>query len=261
MDGETCPTRQDGCFGSHTGRHRNAELCRRGRAHQEAGPAVLKRRPGERHGRGSRRGPHVTVRGLEPQLWLRQTPPAQQVNTITGERTGYTEWHVQQTGASLGKAIPANAVDRQFFVRVPADYDPNISYRVVYILQGCGAQHAGDKNTYPLFDEEKGGTEEAVYVGVSVPDDNANSGCYGRHLGRRLPGVGGVRRNARVRREHLLRGQQSHLRRRLRRGSGGALADMWGCYFAGNGPPLDSIEQGQAERKFAPQCRCGVTRR
>ncbi len=79
--------------------------------------------------------------------------------------------------------MPTDVTDRQFFVRVPADYDPDRPYRVVYIGQGCGAQRAGKTNTYALFDESQGGSEEAVYVGVSVSDNMANPGASIRILG------------------------------------------------------------------------------
>ena len=44
--------------------------------------------------------------------------PANQVKTVTGSRTGYTEYHVKQTGETITTAHPEKAVDRQFFVRV-----------------------------------------------------------------------------------------------------------------------------------------------
>jgi poly(3-hydroxybutyrate) depolymerase len=110
--------------------------------------------------------------------------PANQVKTVTGSRTGYTEYHVKQTGESITTTQPEKAVDRQFFVRVPVDYDPNKAYRVVYIYQGCSANaNEGDTATYPLFNEGQGGTEQAIYVAVSLPPNHPNNNCYDNRAG------------------------------------------------------------------------------
>src|SRR4051812_15311689 len=110
--------------------------------------------------------------------------PANQVKTIAGARTGYTEYHVKQTGETITTAHPEKAVDRQFFVRVPVDYDPNKAYRVVYIYQGCSANaNEGNTATLPLFNEAQGGTEQAVYVAVSLPPNHPNNNCYDNRAG------------------------------------------------------------------------------
>jgi hypothetical protein len=110
--------------------------------------------------------------------------PANQVKTIAGSRTGYTEYHVKQTGDSLNGIHQEKAVDRQFFVRVPADYDKNKAYRVVYIYQGCSANaNEGNTATYPLFNETQGGTEQAIYVAVSLPPNHPNNNCYDNRAG------------------------------------------------------------------------------
>lgn len=110
--------------------------------------------------------------------------PANQVKTIPGSRTGYTEYHVKQTGDSLNGIHQEKAVDRQFFVRVPVDYDPNKAYRVVYIYQGCSANaNEGNTATYPLFNEAQGGTEQAIYVAVSLPPNHPNNNCYDNRAG------------------------------------------------------------------------------
>jgi polyhydroxybutyrate depolymerase len=110
--------------------------------------------------------------------------PANQVKTVTGSRTGYTEYHVKQTGETITVAHPEKAVDRQFFVRVPVDYDPNKAYRVVYVYQGCSANaNEGDTATYPLFNEGQGGTEQAIYVAVSLPPNHPNNNCYDNRAG------------------------------------------------------------------------------
>lgn len=110
--------------------------------------------------------------------------PANQVKTIAGSRTGYTEYNLKQTGDSINGIHQEKAVNRQFWVRVPADYDPNKAYRVVYIYQGCSANaNEGNTATYPLFNENQGGTEQAVYVAVSLPPNHPNNNCYDNRAG------------------------------------------------------------------------------
>jgi hypothetical protein len=110
--------------------------------------------------------------------------PAKQVTTVPGSRIGYTAYHVQQTGVTLGEDQPDKAVDRQFFVRVPVDYNPNKAYRVVYEYQNCGPSPSeGNIATYPLFDQGQGGTEQAVYVAVSLPPNHPNNSCFDNRAG------------------------------------------------------------------------------
>jgi len=110
--------------------------------------------------------------------------PAEQVTTVPGSRVGYTEYHVQQTGVTLGVDQPDKAVDRQFFVRVPVDYNPDQAYRVVYLYQNCSANtNEGNTATFPLFNEQQGGTEQAVYVAVSLPPNHPNNNCFDNRAG------------------------------------------------------------------------------
>ena len=180
--------------------------------------------------------------------------PSEQVPTIAGSRTGYTEWHVTQTGATLTSPAPTDAGDRQFFVRVPSDYDPNHAYRVVYIGHGCGTLHGGKINTDPLFDEKRGGTEQAVYVGLSVPDNDANPGCYDNNSGPKSQEWEAfdlihtlVEKTYCVDNNRIFVAGYS---------TGGWLANMWSCYFGGTeSPPLDrpDLDAGLTERKFSPK--------
>jgi poly(3-hydroxybutyrate) depolymerase len=189
--------------------------------------------------------------------------PATQVPTIPASRTGYTEFHVTQTGKTLGTDVPADAGERQFFVRVPYDYDPNTKtpYRVVYIGQGCGAQHAGKTNTYPLFNETQGGSEQAVYVGLSVPDNAANPGCYDNNTGPQSQEweafelIHGL-----VESTYCVDNNRIYV---SGYSTGGWLSNMWGCYFGGesvaaDATPLAPLDQpdlaaGLPARKFAPK--------
>jgi len=179
--------------------------------------------------------------------------PMQQVPSIPGSRTGYTEWHVTQTGATLGADEPSLAGDRQFFVRVPFDYDPLRAYRVVYIGQGCGTQHAGKTNTYPLFSEAQGGSEQAVYVGLSVPDNAANPGCYDNNNGPESQEWEAFDLiHTFVEKTYCVDNNRIYV---AGYSTGAWVANMWGCYFAGTpSPPLDEpdVSAGRMQRKFAP---------
>lgn len=179
--------------------------------------------------------------------------PAEQVPTIPGSRTGYTEFSVNLSGATLGTDVPENALPRQFFVRVPADYDPNRPYRVVYIGSGCGALHAGKTNTFPLFNETQGGDEQAVYVGMSVPDGAVNPGCYDNNTGAQSQEWEAFDlMHTFVEKTYCVDNNQIYV---AGYSSGAWLANMWGCYFGGTpSPPLDvaDVSAGRDERKFAP---------
>ena len=179
--------------------------------------------------------------------------PAQQVPTVPGTRTGYTEWKVEQTGATLGASDPSKAGSRQFFVRVPVDYDVDKPYRVVYIGQGCGTQHAGATNAYPLFDEARGGTEQTVYVAVSIPDNYANPGCYDQNSGSQSQEWEAFDlMHTLVESHYCVDNNRIYV---AGYSTGGSLGNMWGCYFGGiPSPPLDmaDLEAGLKLRKFSP---------
>jgi hypothetical protein len=168
--------------------------------------------------------------------------PATQVPTIPGNRTGYTEYLVTQTGKTLGTDEPTKAGERQIFVRVPPDYDPAKPYRVVYIGQGCGANRAAKNNTYPLFIEAQGGTEQAVYVAVSVPDNDANPGFYDNNSGPQSQEWEAFElMHTLVESTFCVDNNQIFV---TGYSTGGWLSNMWGCYFGGIPDP---------PRKFAPQ--------
>jgi hypothetical protein len=129
-------------------------------------------------------------------------------------------------------------------VRVPADYDPERAYRVVYLGQGCGASVSANTQTYPLYNAELGGTEEAVYVAVDLPTSMANTDCY--------DSVAGLESQEWEAFELFHTFVESHYcvdnNRVFAAGyaTGGTLANMWGCYFSGTPDP---------PRKFAPGFR------
>jgi poly(3-hydroxybutyrate) depolymerase len=181
--------------------------------------------------------------------------PAEQVETIPGTRTGYTEYHVTQTGANLtATPDPKKAGERQFFVRVPFDYDQSRPYRIVYVGQGCGAQHAGKTNTYPLFNETQGGTEQAIYVGVSVPDNAANPGCYDNNSGPLSQEWEAFDlMHTFIESKFCVDNNRIYV---AGYSTGGWLSNMWGCYFGGTpSPPVDDadVAAGLTSRKFSPK--------
>jgi poly(3-hydroxybutyrate) depolymerase len=169
-------------------------------------------------------------------------PPEGQVPTIPGSRTGYTEYTVMQAGATLGAYEPTKAGERQFFVRVPADYNQDTPYRIVYIGQGCGANRAGKTNTYPMFNEMQGGTEQAIYVGLSVPDNDANPGCYDNNTGPQSQEWEAFDLiHSFIESKFCVDNNRIHV---TGYSTGGWLANMWGCYFGGVPDP---------PRKFSPK--------
>jgi hypothetical protein len=171
--------------------------------------------------------------------------PAEQVQSIPGNRTGYTEYFVDQTGETLGTPEPTKAGQRQFFVRLPPDYDPNVAYRVVYVGQGCGSYRGAKNNTYPLFNEAQGGNEQAIYVAVSVPDAevSANKTCYDNNSGPQSTEWEAFDlMHTFVESKFCADNNRIYV---TGYSTGGWLSNMWGCYFGGipTDPP----------RKFSPK--------
>src|SRR4029079_12851239 len=79
---------------------------------------------------------------------------------------------------TLAGPQPAKVGPRTFWVRVPADYDNTRPYRVVYNGEGCGSYGDAASSTFPLYKEAAGGNEQAIYVALDIPTDNANMNCY-----------------------------------------------------------------------------------
>lgn len=169
--------------------------------------------------------------------------PAGTATTVPGSIKGYTKYMVTGTGTNLTDTpVPAKAGPRTFWVRVPADYDPQRAYRVVYIGQGCGAQYSANTASYPLFQEKLGGTEEAIYVAIDIPPNAINNDCYDTRDGPKSEEWEAF--------ELFHQFVDAHYcvddNRVFVAGysTGGWQANMWGCYFAGDPTP---------PRKFAPR--------
>jgi len=171
-----------------------------------------------------------------------QALPARQARTVPGTRAGFTAWSVDQPGNTLADPLPQLANTRQFYVRVPVDYDPNRPYRVVYLTRRGCLNGVSDTSTYALYDEAQGGSEQAVYVDVAVAEEDMNPHCYDTGTG-----LESIEYEA----FDLIHAfVESHYcvdnNRIFVAGSsqGGALSNMWGCYFGGIPDP---------PRRFAPK--------
>jgi poly(3-hydroxybutyrate) depolymerase len=169
--------------------------------------------------------------------------------TKPGTPKGYMHYTVQGTGATLAGTIPAKVGPRTFWVRVPADYDPEHAYRVVYIGQGCGGFDSANTNTLSLYKEGLNGNEEAIYVALDIPRDMANMDCYDNRDGKASQEWEAfelfhkvVDENYCVDNNRIYVSGYS---------TGGWLANMWGCYFSGDGehPAADP----NTPRAFAPK--------
>ena len=144
---------------------------------------------------------------------------------------------------SLAATDPSKAVDRLFWIRVPANYDKNKAYRVVYIGQGCGGGNGRD-NTWTLFDESRGGSEQAIYVAMALPPNNPNGACYDNEAGLSSQEWEAFELfHKTVESKYCADNNRVYI---AGYSSGGWVANMWGCYFAGIPDP---------PRKFAPGFR------
>jgi poly(3-hydroxybutyrate) depolymerase len=175
--------------------------------------------------------------------------PANHVVTDPGLPTGYMHYTVMGTGASLAGPQPAKVGPRTFWVRVPADYDPNHHYQVVHLGQGCGGYEVANLSTYRLFDEATGGNEEAIYVALDIPRDMANMDCYDDDADTRASQEWEAFAliHSLVDQTYCVDNDRVDV---VGYDYGGALANMWGCYFAGDGamPASDPTKP----RLFAP---------
>jgi poly(3-hydroxybutyrate) depolymerase len=159
--------------------------------------------------------------------------PDNQVPTVPGQPMGYTQFTVMGTGATLDGTIPAKAGPRTFWVRVPANYDPNHKYRVQYIGQGCGGYGVANTSTIQFFKEASGGTEEVIYVALDIPTDKANMDCYDNQAGAKSQEWEAFQLfHDFVDSHYCVDNDRVYI---SGYSTGGWLTDMWGCYFAGDG--------------------------
>jgi poly(3-hydroxybutyrate) depolymerase len=162
-----------------------------------------------------------------------QPVPDGTVTTKAGTPVGYKQFTVQATGATLTGVIPAKAGPRTFWVRVPPDYDQNKPYRLVYVGQGCGGYNSANTNTLQLYSTALGGTEEAIYVALDLPTDMVNMDCYDNRDGPSSQEWEAFQLfQDFVDTKYCIDENRIYI---AGYSTGGWLADMWGCYFAGDG--------------------------
>jgi poly(3-hydroxybutyrate) depolymerase len=180
---------------------------------------------------------------LPPGAGCGRSLPAGTTPTVTGRIQGYTQFTVMGTGANLTDTpIPAKAGPRTFWVRVPADYDPQHAYRVVFIGDGCGDRGMANMYALQLFKEAAGGTEQAIYVAIDNPPNPVYMDCYDNNDGPRSEDWEAF--------DLFMSFVDEHYCADLDKvyvvgySTGATLANQWGCYFAGTPSP---------PRKFAPR--------
>jgi hypothetical protein len=193
-------------------------------------------------GRAPEGVPAVGINAVSRGAGCGKAPPVGAPATFPGTPKGYMHYTVMGTGETLAGNIPAKRWPRTFWVRIPANYDPDRAYRVVYIGQGCGGFQAANTSTLPLFKEGMGGSEQAIYVALDIPEDMANMDCYDNRDGLASQEWEAfelfhtvVDENYCVDNNRIFVSGYS---------TGGWLSNMWGCYFAGD---------PATPRKFAPK--------
>jgi poly(3-hydroxybutyrate) depolymerase len=188
------------------------------------------------------RGDAFDPKGVQRSQGCGKPRPADQPATVQGTPHGYLKYSVMLTGTTLAGNDPTRASPRTFWVRVPADYDPSRAYRLVYVAQGCGGYNVANTSTFPLFDESRGGTEQAVYVALDIPTDMQNQDCYDFR-----GGLGSEEWEAFAAIQSVVDANYCVDDDAIFIDSygddGTSLSNMWGCYFAGN--PV-------AQRRIAP---------
>jgi hypothetical protein len=157
--------------------------------------------------------------------------PADQPVTTPGQNTGWKPFTVMTTGATLAGLDPTKVGTRTFWVRLPADYDPRTAYRVVYIGGEYGSTEPTD--VYPMFNEAMGGTEKAIYVALTVDSKQGDDDGYDEADGPASYEWEAFQLfQAVVDDTYCVDNNRIYA---VGNDPGGFVANMWGCYFAGDG--------------------------
>jgi len=165
--------------------------------------------------------------------------------------SGTQSFTVTPTGATLSGAVKSVAPST-FAVRIPSDYDPNVAYPVVYFAQPCGG---GPGSDFDLAARGFNGNDEVLYVDVPA-DTTTTSGPAG------TPALACYDLSDATTSDELEAFSLFHTvveqtfcvdeNRVFVGGSeaGATLANLWGCYFAGDGqrPASDP----STPRRFSP---------
>jgi poly(3-hydroxybutyrate) depolymerase len=179
---------------------------------------------------------------VKPGRGCGQALPDEQQMTVPGSPRGYTHFTVMGTGANLTDTpIPAKAGPRTFWVRVPADYDRNRPYPLVYVGQGCGGYKTANTATLALYK----GNEQAIYVALDIPEDHVNQDCYDNRDGLKSQEWEAFQLFTDfVDSRYCVDTNRIYV---TGYSTGGWLANMWGCAFGGERDPRTADP-----RKFAP---------
>ena len=193
-----------------------------------------------------------TAGGAKPGPGCGKPLPAKQPPTIPGKPNGYTPYTVMGTGATLAGPVPAKAGPRTFWVRVPPTTIPTTSTASSTSVRAAAATTSRTRQTCQLFSEPQGGTEEAIYVALDIPTDMANQDCYDNSDGPSSQEWEAfelfhtfVDSNYCVDNDRIYVSGYS---------TGGWLANMWGCYFAGDGQrPWNGVPGGDSAAAPPPR--------
>lgn len=144
----------------------------------------------------------------------------------------FSNFHVDQTGATLADPQPTRAGERQFYVQVPDDYDRERPYRVVYQdRRECNGRGALDTTAKDLSRKDAGGDDQAVYVDVLGPIDGLETTCYDTDSGDDSIEYEAFALMHEFVESHYCVDNDRIFVEGVERG--GALANLLGCYFAG----------------------------
>lgn len=175
---------------------------------------------------------HAEARPPHPGLGCGKSLPAQTNMTTANQR--FTKFTVMANGANLTSTpVEAKAIPRTFWVRVPADYDPQRPYRVVLNAPGCTTAGMAYQYALQLFRTAGGGTEQAIYVAIDDAPDMNDVGCYDND---------GLRAGDWELFDLTMSFVDQHYCADLDKvyavgyGTGAVVANRWGCYFAAPEP-------------------------
>jgi poly(3-hydroxybutyrate) depolymerase len=194
-------------------------------------------------------GSASNINAVVPGMGCGKPLPEGQAPATVGTPRGYFHWTVQGTGKTLEADQPAKVGPRTFWVRVPPDYDNMKPYRLIFVGQGCGSFNNANNDTLQLYKESVGGDEQAIYVALDIPTDNANMNCYDNRDGPASQEweafelfMNVIDANYCIDTNRIYATGYS---------TGGWLGNMWGCYFAGDG--MHPASAPNTPRKFAPK--------
>jgi predicted peptidase len=76
----------------------------------------------------------------------------------------YVEFHLTLTGIAADAG--ASASDRIYYVRLPANYDPNKAYRTIYLGPGCGEPQDEQPTILKVYAMQTASTDQAILIAM-----------------------------------------------------------------------------------------------